>query len=419
MNRIFVLFFSLLIITIVGCQKNENEDIELPKIEQPGGYFYIGIPNVDQQKLVDAIVESDIKFEEPITFVFDNSGHLTQILNINNDIYSITVENNIIKGQAEFDNLKWIFEFDYSFNLLSNFNMDIYTGEKFGFIYEYDETNRLIRKEILDHGSDMFDLYIYQYDENGNYNVTAYNNDLVNPEYFKYNSSGNLIWHCRIDTKNDGNSDNDEYISELYDNAKNLIREERRHFADSTIFWFATHEFLDNSYKRYWTYRVVKDFALNTENSSFYRYKGDSILSSFTEYNASGVKIKSLFSTTYGNIEDDVTRYYFIQIMFEFDNAGLDTSEIHYIGDFRFNLIEYRYGGYVYDGINNTLKQRIRYDSNNKPIYRYTYEYVFDTTSNKYYRVRENCIDSESGQLIWYIDENGIKRNPDGSVYSG
>ena len=419
MNRILILIFSLLIILIVGCQKNEHEDSVLPKIEQPGGYFYIGKPNVDQQKLIDTIVASDIKFEEPITFVFDKNGNLIQIINKNNYIYSISIENNIIKGLAEFDNLKWIFEFDNNFNLLSNYNIDINTGGKHGFLYEYDGKNRLIRKEVLSHNSEMFDLYIYKYDEKGNYNVTAYNNGLFNPEYFKYNSSGNLIWHCWVNTKNDDNPSNDEYKLIWYNNAKNIIREERRHFADSAIFWFATYEFLDNGLKKDWTYWVEKDFALNTENPSIYRYKGDSILSSFNEYNASGVKIKSLFSTTMGNAENDVTHYTFIQIMREYNNTGLETNEIHYQGDFRFNSIEYRFGDYIYNETNNTLTQRMQFDSNNKSIYRYTYEYVFDTTSSKYNCVRENCIDTGSGQLIWYIDGNGIKRNPDGSVYSG
>ena len=412
-----VLIFSLLIIFIVGCQKNEPEDIVLQKTEQPGGYFYIGEPNTNHQKLVDAIVGSEIEFQEPLTFVFDTNGILKQIINNSDHIYTISIEKDIIRGEAEFDYFKRIFEFNNKLNLISNYQIDIITGEQHGLLYEYDEQNRIIRKEVLSDNLGQFDLYIYEYHENGNFKVTTYKKDVANPWYFEYNSLGNLIWQCWVNTNSDDDPDNDEYRSTRYDNANNIIREERRHFADSAIFWFAIYEFLDNGEKRDWTYRVQKEFAMNTENPAQYKYSGDSILYSYNEYNASGIRIKQVFSTIIGNLESDVTRYYFIHIMREYDDTGRETSEIHYIGDFRYNLIEYRYGDYIYNETNNLLAQRIHFDSDNKSIYRYTSEYVFDASTSKYIRVRLNCIDVESGQLLWYIDEKSIKRKPDGSVY--
>ncbi len=425
MNRMLVFIFSFMIILMVGCQKDEkkiekiDDDFTLPKIEQPGGYFFIGNPNNDQQKIVDTIAKSDIEFEKPITFVFDKNGNLIKIINKINSIYTILIENTILKGQAEFYNKRWIFEYDSNLNLLSNYQININTGDKFGFLYQYDIKNRLIRKEVLAHNYEAFDIYLYTYVENGNVKVTAFNYDYSYPAYFEYNTLGILIWQCQVKTNGYCTPPKYMYYSIWYDNAKKIVREEKRNYSDSTLFWFATHEFQDNILRNEWEYSVYKDFAINTTNSSILRFKGDTVLVHYKEYNTSGTKIACVFSTLCHNQgePDNYTYYYFIQIKEEYDNSARKISEIHYNGDFRFNSIEYRFGDYLYDETNKTLTQRVLFDSNNQPVYRYTYEYTLDTVTGKYKFFRENCIDVLSGQLIWYIDENGIKRKPDGSVY--
>lgn len=444
MRKILILFLSLTL--SISCSKENDSDIDLNKetnldpIEekQPEGYYFVGTPNDEAKEYVKVIYneyksfpkksivawdedwnqilfKGNLQFYPDTKFIFNDDGKLTEY-KINSDIsFTFTYEEDYLEGKAIGEEFEWYIKIDFDFNTLHMYSKEISTEKISGAVTEYNADNRIVKEDWWQDGIKV-ETTFFEYKSNGNI-LKLVDEYGQTRRWYEYNSDEILIWTCYISDNFTEDTDNDYYKLEWLMEDGKVIREEHRHVSDSSLFYFRFIETTESGIEQHTAYSVRKDFAINSYNPSIFRYKGDTILSFYEEFNQDGNKIKDLSTTLIGNSENDLTRYYFIQTMYEYGNDGRRIAYFKFNGDYRFNLIDYRYGDYIYSETHGKLMQYNEYDSNDIVVYFYTYEYVYNESTEEYDYFQFNCFDAQTNEFLWYRDQDGIKRNPDGTLY--
>lgn len=444
MRRILILFLSFIL--IISCSKEDDpvigsdEETNQDPIEekQPEGYYFVGTPGDEAIEYVKVIYneyksfpkksvvawdenwnqidfKGYLQFYPDTKFIFNEDGELTEYKINSETTFTITYEEEYMEGKAIGEEFEWYIKIDISYNTLHMYSKEISTEKISGAITEYNTDNKIVKEDWWQDGIKV-ETTFFEYKSNGNI-LKIVDQYGETRRWYEYNSDEILIWTCYISDNFTEDPDNDYYKLEwLTENGK-VIREERRYVTDSSLFYFEFIETTESGIEQQTRYSIYKDFAINSYNPSIYRYKGDTILSSYQEFNQEGNKIKNLNMTLIGNSENDLTRYYFVQIMNEYDDDGREIAYFKFNGDYRLNLIEKRYGDYSYSEDHGKLMQYTEFDSNDIAVYLYTYEYVYNESTEEYDYFQFNCFDAQTNEFLWYIDQDGIKRNPDGTLY--
>lgn len=440
MRKILILFLAIALFTSCGKEDDpvidKNQDPTEEK--QPEGYYFVGTPNNEALEYVKVIyaeykffpkknvVASDanwhpIEFKGDLPvysdtkFIFNNEGKLTEYKITRNISFMFTYEDSYMEGKAIGEEFEWHIRIDNNYNTLHMYSKEKLTNNISGAITQYNTDNKIVQEDWWQDGIKVETTYI-EYKANGN-TLKTIDEYGKTRRWYEYNSDNILIWTCYISANHTENPDNDYYNLQWYDENDKIIREEHRNISDSSLFYFKFIEKTESGIEQHSAYSIYKDFAINTPEPTIYRFNGDTILNSYEEYGQAGNKIKVVNVTFGGNSENDLTLYYFIQTMKEYDSDGKEIALIRFNGDYRFNLVKYRYGDYTYSDIHGKLMQYYEYDSNNINVYRYTYEYVYNESTKEYDYFQFNCFDAQTNVFLWYRDQYGVKRNPDGTPF--
>lgn len=445
MRKVLILILSLTL--IISCSKeddpidpNEETNQDPIEVQQPEGYYFIGTPSdeaLEYAKVIyneyksfpkksvvvwdenwnQIVFKGDLQFYPDTKFIFNEDGILTEY-KINSEIsFTFTYEEEYIEGKAIGDEFEWYIKIDINYNTLHMYSKEISTEKISGAITEYDANNKIVKEDWWQDGVKV-EKTIFEYKSNGNI-LKIVDEYGQTRRWYEYNSDGILIWTCYISDNFTEEGDNDCYKLKWLTEDGEVIREEHRHVSDSSLFYFKFIETTESGIEQHSAYSIYKDFAINSYNPSIFRYKGDTILSFYQEFNQNGNKIKDLNTTLSVSVEweNDLTHYYFTQIMYEYNDDGREIAYFKFNGDYRFNLIQYRYGEYIYSETHGKLMQYTEYDSDNIAVYLYTYEYVYNESTEEYDYFQFNCFDAQTNEFLWYRDQDGIKRNPDGTLY--